>query len=74
MGQARHGSATTTHAVIRGEGESATHRAHALMAEGRFDAKLIHTHTFDMEDLPEALRYVRQRVEDAIKVVVKNSH
>lgn len=56
---------------IRGEGRSATHRAMALMTENRFDASLIHTHTFALEDLPEALRYARERVEDAIKVVVK---
>ncbi|MDF1776990.1 MAG: zinc-binding dehydrogenase, partial [Rhizobiaceae bacterium] len=56
---------------IRGEGRSATHRAMAFMAENRFDASLIHTHTFALEDLPEALRYARERVEDAIKVVVK---
>jgi L-iditol 2-dehydrogenase len=56
---------------IRGEGRSATHRAHAFMAEKRFDATKIHTHTFPMEDLPTALRYARERVEDAIKVVVK---
>jgi L-iditol 2-dehydrogenase len=42
------------------------------MRQKRFDASIIHTHTFDMEDLPEALRYVRDRVEDAIKVVLKN--
>jgi L-iditol 2-dehydrogenase len=57
---------------IRGEGRSATHRAHAFMAAKRFDATLIHTHTFDMEDLPTALRYARERIDDAIKVVVKN--
>ena len=56
---------------IRGEGKSATHRAEALMREKRFDARLIHTHTFKLEDLPEAIRYARDRVEDAIKVVVK---
>jgi len=56
---------------IRGEGRSATHRAEAFMREKRFDARLIHTHTFKLEDLPEALRYARDRVEDAIKVVVK---
>lgn len=55
---------------IRGEGKSATRRAMALMAEKRFDAGLIHTHTFALEDLHEALRYARDRVEDAIKVVV----
>ncbi|MEQ9037649.1 MAG: zinc-binding dehydrogenase [Silicimonas sp.] len=55
---------------IRGEGRSATHRAMAFMAEKRFDARLVHTHTFPMEDLPTALRYARERVDDAIKVVV----
>ncbi len=59
---------------IRGEGRSATHRAAALMAQKRFDAKLIHTHTFPLAELPEALRYARERVEDAIKVVVKMGH
>jgi L-iditol 2-dehydrogenase len=56
---------------IRGEGRSATHRAEAFMRDKRFDATLIHTHTFILEDLPEAIRYARDRVEDAIKVVVK---
>jgi threonine dehydrogenase-like Zn-dependent dehydrogenase len=56
---------------IRGEGRSATHRAEAFMREKRFDARLIHTHTFPLAELPEALRYARDRVEDAIKVVVK---
>ena len=42
------------------------------MRQKRFDATLIHTHTFDMTDLEEALRYAKDRVEDAIKVVVKN--
>ena len=57
---------------IRGEGKSGTHRAAALMEQKRFDATLIHTHTFDMGDLPEAIRYAKDRVEDAIKVVVTN--
>ncbi|HJU15322.1 MAG TPA: zinc-binding dehydrogenase [Stellaceae bacterium] len=56
---------------IRGEGKSATHRAAALMAQKRFDAKLIHTHTFPLTEVPTAIRYARERVEDAIKVVVK---
>jgi threonine dehydrogenase-like Zn-dependent dehydrogenase len=59
---------------IRGEGRSATHRAAALMQQRRFDATLIHTHTFAMADLPEALRYARERVDDAIKIVVKSDH
>src|SRR4029077_11846874 len=57
---------------IRGEGRSATRRAMALMAEKRFDATKIHTHTFPLADLPTALRYARERIEDAIKVVVIN--
>jgi L-iditol 2-dehydrogenase len=56
---------------IRGEGRSATHRAMAFMAERRFDARLVHTHSFALDDLPEALRHARDRVDDAIKVVVK---
>ncbi|MBR1190435.1 zinc-binding dehydrogenase [Bradyrhizobium sp. AUGA SZCCT0160] len=57
---------------IRGEGRSATRRAMALMAEQRFDATKIHTHTFPLADLPTALRYARERVDNAIKVVVTN--
>ncbi|MEX3007533.1 zinc-binding dehydrogenase [Hoeflea sp. TYP-13] len=57
---------------IRGEGKTATHRAEAFMRQKRFDATLIHTHTFEMSDLEEALRYAKDRVEDAIKVVVRN--
>jgi L-iditol 2-dehydrogenase len=56
---------------IRGEGKSAIHRAEAFMSQNRFDATKIHTHTFSLEDLPTAIRYARDRVEDAIKVVVK---
>jgi L-iditol 2-dehydrogenase len=56
---------------IRGEGKSATHRAEAFMRQKRFDATKIHTHTFSLDDLPTALRYAKDRVEDAIKVVVK---
>jgi len=55
---------------IRGEGQSATRRAMALMAAKRFDATRIHTHTFALADLPTALRYARERIDDAIKVVV----
>jgi L-iditol 2-dehydrogenase len=56
---------------IRGEGNSATHRAAALMMQKRFEAKLMHTHTFALEQLPTAFKYFRERIEDAIKVVVK---
>ena len=56
---------------IRGEGKSATHRAAAFMAQKRFDARLIHTHTFALADVPTAIKYARERIDDAIKVVVK---
>jgi L-iditol 2-dehydrogenase len=56
---------------IRGEGKSATHRAAALMGQRKFDAKLIHTHTFPLKDVPTAIKYARERIDDAIKVVVK---
>jgi threonine dehydrogenase-like Zn-dependent dehydrogenase len=41
------------------------------MKQKRFDARKIHTHTFALDDLPTALRYARERVDNAIKVVVK---
>jgi L-iditol 2-dehydrogenase len=56
---------------IRGEGRSATHRAMALMKQKRFDARLVHTHSFPLDELPTALRYARERIGDAIKVVVR---
>lgn len=56
---------------IRGEGKSATRRAAALLAQKRFAAKLIHTHTFAFDKVPSALRQTRERIDDAIKVVVK---
>ena len=37
----------------------------------RFDATLIHTHTFPLAEVPTAIRYARERIEDAIKVVVQ---
>ena len=56
---------------IRGEGKSATHRAMAFMKQKRFNAKLVHTHTFKMNELPTALKYARERIDGAIKVVIK---
>ncbi len=59
---------------IRGEGKSATHRAAAFMQQKRFDATIIHTHTFPMSDLLTGLKYARERIDDAIKVVMTNDH
>jgi L-iditol 2-dehydrogenase len=57
---------------IRGEGRSATHRAASLMAQKKFDAKLLHTHTFSLDEVPTAIKYAKERIDNAIKVVVKN--
>jgi L-iditol 2-dehydrogenase len=59
---------------IRGEGKSATHRAASLMAQKRINAKALHTHTFPLEELPKALKYAKERIEGAIKVVVVNKN
>jgi L-iditol 2-dehydrogenase len=56
---------------IRGEGKSATHRAMSFMHQKRFDATIIHTHTFPFDELETAIKYAKERIEDAIKVVVK---
>lgn len=56
---------------IRGEGRSATHRAASLMAQKKFEAKLMHTHTFGFDEVPKAVQYARERIDNAIKVVVK---
>ena len=56
---------------IRGEGKSATHRAMAFMKQKRFNARLVHTHTFKMNELPTALKYAKERINGAIKVVIK---
>ena len=41
------------------------------MKQKRFNANLVHTHTFKLSDLPIALKYARERIEDAIKIVIK---
>ncbi len=56
---------------IRGEGKSAVKRAASLMGQGRIDAKPIHTHTFPLEEVPTAIEYAREKIDGAIKVVVK---
>jgi threonine dehydrogenase-like Zn-dependent dehydrogenase len=56
---------------IRGEGNSAVRRAASLMAQRRIDASPVHTHTFALDELPTGLRYARDRIDGAIKVVIK---
>jgi len=55
---------------IRGEGRSATRRAAALMAQQRFPAKLLHTHSFPFNDVPGAIALAARRAPDVIKIVV----
>lgn len=56
---------------IRGEGKRAVHRACALLRDKKFDPAPLHTHTFALDDLPTALRYAKDKLDGAIKVVVK---
>jgi threonine dehydrogenase-like Zn-dependent dehydrogenase len=56
---------------IRGEGRSAVKRGASLMAQSRLDLSPLHTHTFAFDELPTAIRYFRDKVDGAIKVVIK---
>jgi threonine dehydrogenase-like Zn-dependent dehydrogenase len=56
---------------IRGEGQSAVRRAASLIAQGKLDPSPLHTHTFAFDQLPTAVRYFREKVDGAIKVVIK---
>jgi L-iditol 2-dehydrogenase len=42
-----------------------------FMKQKRFDASLVHTHTFNLDELPKALKYARERIDNAIKIVIK---
>jgi threonine dehydrogenase-like Zn-dependent dehydrogenase len=56
---------------IRGEGQSAVRRAASLIAQKKLDPSPLHTHTFALDQLPTAIRYFREKVDGAIKVVIK---
>jgi 2-desacetyl-2-hydroxyethyl bacteriochlorophyllide A dehydrogenase len=56
---------------IRGEGMSAVKRAASLAGQGRLNLKPLHTHTFPFDDVPTAIRYAREKLDGAIKVVVR---
>jgi threonine dehydrogenase-like Zn-dependent dehydrogenase len=55
---------------IRGEGNSATKRGLALMAQGKISGRPFITHRFALDELPQAIETFEKRIEDAIKVVV----
>jgi L-iditol 2-dehydrogenase len=40
------------------------------MAQRKIDASPVHTHTFALDELPTGLRYARDRIDGAIKVVI----
>jgi threonine dehydrogenase-like Zn-dependent dehydrogenase len=56
---------------IRGEGQSAVKRAASLIAQKKLDPSPLHTHTFPFDQLPKAIQYFRDKVDGAIKVVIK---
>jgi L-iditol 2-dehydrogenase len=55
---------------IRGEGNSATKRGLALMAQGKISGRPFITHRFALDELPTAIETFEKRLGDAIKVVV----
>ena len=70
------------HTVELADGTKKTAK-HILIATGgtpvrpdleNADLGMVSDDIFDMKDLPEALRYAKDRVKDAIKVVVRNDH
>jgi 2-desacetyl-2-hydroxyethyl bacteriochlorophyllide A dehydrogenase len=56
---------------IRGEGQGAVKRAASLIAQKKLDPSPLHTHTFPFDQLPKAIQYFRDKVDGAIKVVIK---
>jgi L-iditol 2-dehydrogenase len=56
---------------IRGEGRSAVKRAASLVVAGKIDPSIIHTHTFNLVDLPKALDLAKNKTDGAIKVIIK---
>jgi len=55
---------------IRGEGQSAVRRAASLIAQHKLDPSPLHTHTFALGQLPTAVRYFKEKIDGAIKVVI----
>jgi threonine dehydrogenase-like Zn-dependent dehydrogenase len=55
---------------IRGEGQGAVKRAASLIAQRKLDPSPLHTHTFAFDELP-AIRQFREKIDGAIKVVIK---
>lgn len=56
--------------TTRGEGGNNVKRAVALAAQGRLRGSELVTHTFPLEEITEALRVMRERIDDPIKIVI----
>ena len=57
--------------TTRGEGGNNVKRAMALAEMGRLRGEELVTHEFRLEDIAEALRVMREREGDPLKVVIK---
>jgi L-iditol 2-dehydrogenase len=56
--------------TTRGEGGNNVKRAVSLAAQGRLRGSDLVTHEFPLEDIAEALRVMRERIDDPIKIVI----
>jgi L-iditol 2-dehydrogenase len=56
--------------TTRGEGGNNVKRAVSLAAQGRLRGRELVTHTFPLEEITEALRVMRERLGDPIKIVI----
>jgi L-iditol 2-dehydrogenase len=56
--------------TTRGEGGNNVKRAVSLAAQGRLQGADLVTHEFPLEDIAEAFRVMRERIDDPIKMVI----
>jgi len=56
--------------TTRGEGGNNVKRAVSLAAQGRLHGAELVTHEFPLEDIAEAFRVMRERIDDPIKIVI----
>ena len=60
--------------TTRGEGGNNVKRAVSLAAQGRLCGSDLVTHEFPLEDIAEAFRVMRERINDPIKIVIVPEH
>ena len=56
--------------TTRGEGGNNVKRAVSLAAQGRLHGADLVTHEFPLENIAEAFRVMRERIDDPIKIVI----